>query len=221
LPTVLAALALVLPLGLGGAISPVMLTEQTVLLAGAGGIRAGTFYAVGVLGTLLVIVGAIVLFGQAISLPTEPRLDASLDLVVGGVLLAIAAVVTALGRRRPSRSTHHLRHSLTGEAALPFGVFSMATNFTTLALVVPAAKEISSTEGALPGRLVLIVLLVALAGIPAWAPLVLTRAAPDSGHRVLTAVGDWTERHGRQASVVLLSVAALFFLARGTTRLLG
>jgi len=52
---VLAALALVLPLGLGGAISPVMLTEQTVLLAGAGGIRAGTFYAVGVLGTLLVI----------------------------------------------------------------------------------------------------------------------------------------------------------------------
>ena len=215
----LAALALVLPLGLGGAISPVMLTEQTVLLAGAGGIRAGTFYAVGVLGTLLVIVGAIVLFGQAISLPTEPRLDASLDLVVGGVLLAIAAVVT--GRRRPSRSTHRPRHSLTGEAALPFGVFSMATNFTTLALVVPAAKEISSTEGALPGRLVLIVLLVALAGIPAWAPVVLTRAAPVAGHRVLTAVGDWTERHGRQASVVLLTVAALFFLARGTTRLLG
>ena len=170
----LAALALVLPLGLGGAISPVMLTEQTVLLAGAGGIRAGTFYAVGVLGTLLVIVGAIVLFGQAISLPTEPRLDASLDLVVGGVLLAIAAVVTALGRRRPSRSTHRRRHSLTGEAALPFGVFSMATNFTTLALVVPAAKEISSAEGALPGRLVLIVLLVALAGIPAWAPVVLS-----------------------------------------------
>jgi len=191
---VLAALALVLPLGLGGAISPVMLTEQTVLLAGAGGIRAGTFYAVGVLGTLLVIVGAIVLFGQAISLPTEPRLDASLDLVVGGVLLAVAAVVAALGRRRPSQSAHHEHRSLTGGAALPFGVFSMATNFTTLALVVPAAKEISSTEGALPGRLVLIVLLVALAGIPAWAPVVLTRAAPVAGHRVLTAVGDWTER---------------------------
>ena len=67
----------------------------------------------------------------------------------------------------------------------------------------------------------LIVLLVALAGIPAWAPVVLTRAAPVAGHRVLTAVGDWTERHGRQASVVLLTVAALFFLARGTTRLLG
>ena len=32
-PPVLAALAVVIPLGLGGAVSPVMLTEQTVLLA--------------------------------------------------------------------------------------------------------------------------------------------------------------------------------------------
>ena len=217
----LAALALVLPLGLGGALSPVMLAEQTVLLAGAGGIRTGTFYAAGVLGTLLVIVGGIVLFGQAISLPTEPQLDATLDLVVGGVLLAVAGVVVALGRRHPSRDTHREHRSLSGRAALPFGVFSMATNFTTLALVVPAAKEISSAEGALAGRLVLIVLLVALAGIPAWAPVVLTRAAPVTGHRVLAAVGDWTERYGRDASVVLLTGAALFFLLRGAVRLLG
>ena len=121
-----AALAVVLPLGLGGAVSPVMLTEQTVLLAGPGGLRAATRYATGVLGTLLVIVGALVLFGRAIAPPTEPRLDATLDLVVG--------------------------------AALPFGVFSMATNFTTLALLVPAAKEISSSESSPAARLVLVAL---------------------------------------------------------------
>jgi hypothetical protein len=216
----LAALAVVLPLGLGGAVSPVMLTEQTVLLAGPGGVGAGTRFAVGVIGTLVVVVGAIVLFGRAISLPTEPRLDASLDLVVGGALLAVAAVVVALGRRRGSRDAHRERGSLGDWAALPFGVFSMATNVTTLALVVPAAKEISSTEGGLAGRLVLVVLLVGLAGIPAWAPVALTRAAPEAGHRALTAVGDWIERHGREATVVLLIAAALFFLARGTIRLL-
>ena len=82
-----AALALVLPLGLGGAISPVMLTEQTVLLAGAGGIRAGTFYAAGVQRTQNGNVGAIWQFGQAFSLPSYPRLDASLDMVFGGELL--------------------------------------------------------------------------------------------------------------------------------------
>jgi Sap-like sulfolipid-1-addressing protein len=217
---VLTALAVVLPLGLGGAVSPVMLTEQTVLLAGPGGLRAGTRYAAGVLGTLLVIVGALVLFGRAISLPTQPRLDASLDLVVGGVLLVVVAAVVGLGRRRhPPPHARRRRGSLTSRAALPFGVFSMATNLTTLALVVPAAKEISSAEGAFAGRLVLIVVLVGLAGIPAWAPVFLTRAAPDAGHRALAAVGDWIERRGHDAIVVLLIAASLFFLARGTIRL--
>ena len=57
----LAALAVVIPLGLGGAVSPVMLTEQTVLLAGPDGRRAGVRYAAGVVLTTFVIVVAIVL----------------------------------------------------------------------------------------------------------------------------------------------------------------
>jgi len=219
---VLAALAVVLPLGLGGAVSPVMLTEQTVLLAGPGGPRAATRYALGVLGTLLVIVGALVLFGRAISLPTEPQLDASLDLVVGAALLAVAAFVVVLRRRRrPAPAAHHDHAALTSRAALPFGVFSMATNFTTLALLVPAAKEISSSESSPAARLVLVVLLVALAGIPAWAPVALTRAAPDAGGRVLEAAGSWIDRHGHAVVVTLLSGAGLFFLARGLLGLLG
>ena len=102
----LAALAVVIPLGLGGAVSPVMLTEQTVLLAGPDGGRAGVRYAAGVVLTTFVIVVAIVLFGRAISLPTKPHLDATLDLVVGLVLVNVAVLVFVLGRRRggsPSR----------------------------------------------------------------------------------------------------------------------
>ena len=63
-----ATLALVLPLGLGGAVSPVMLTEQTVLLAGPGGVRAGTRFALGAVIVLMLIVIAVVRFGRAISL---------------------------------------------------------------------------------------------------------------------------------------------------------
>ena len=105
-PIVLAALAVVIPLGLGGAVSPVMLSEQTVLLAGPDGGRAGIRYAAGVVLTAFVLVVAIVLFGRAISLPTEPNLDASLDLVVGLVLVSMAVLVLVLGRRggeSPSR----------------------------------------------------------------------------------------------------------------------
>ena len=99
----LAALAVVIPLGLGGAVSPVMLTEQTVLLAGPAGGRAGVRYAAGVVFTTFVIVVAIVLFGRAISLPTEPHLDATLDLVLGLVLVNLAVLVFVSGRHRAGR----------------------------------------------------------------------------------------------------------------------
>jgi hypothetical protein len=99
-PSVLAALAVVIPLGLGGAVSPVMLTEQTVLLAGPDGGRAGVRYAAGVVLTTFVIVVAIVLFGRAISLPTKPHLDATLDLVLGVVLVTVSVLAFVLGRPR-------------------------------------------------------------------------------------------------------------------------
>ena len=106
MPSVLAALAVVIPLGLGGAVSPVMLTEQTVLLAGPDGGRAAVRYAAGVVLTTFAIVVGLVLFGRAISLPTEPHLDATLDVVLGLVLVNVAVrprLGMARRRRSPSR----------------------------------------------------------------------------------------------------------------------
>ena len=107
----LAALAVVIPLGLGGAISPVMLTEQTVLLAGPAGVRAGVRYALGVVCTTLSFVVAIVLFGHAISLPTEPHLDATLDIVLGVVLIIVAGLVHISGRRRAGHRVPRMSRS--------------------------------------------------------------------------------------------------------------
>ena len=101
--SVLATLAVIIPLGLGGAVSPVMLTEQTVLLAGPNGPAAGVRYAGGVVLTTSVIVVALERFGRAISLPTEPHLDATLDLVLGLVLVNLAVLVLVSGRRRAGR----------------------------------------------------------------------------------------------------------------------
>jgi hypothetical protein len=104
--SVLAALAVIIPLGLGGALSPVMLTEQTVLLARPDGGRAGVRYAAGVVLTSFVVVVAILLFGHAISLPAKPHLDATLDVVLGLVLVTVAVLVLVSGQRRggsPSR----------------------------------------------------------------------------------------------------------------------
>ncbi len=226
-PSVLAALAVVIPLGLGGAVSPVMLTEQSVLLAGPDGGRAGVRYAAGVVLTTFVIVVAIVLFGRAISLPTEPHLDASLDLVVGLVLVFVAVLVLVLGRRRggsPSRKGGDDKRpsgSRQARAAFPFGVFSMATNVTTLALLAAAAKEISRTDAEIAAATVLVLVLVGLVTTPAWVPVALTRVAPGPSQRGLAALRDQIARRGRVVTVGLLSAAGLFFIGRGLIRLLG
>ena len=223
----LAALAVVIPLGLGGAVSPVMLTEQAVLLAGPDGRRAGVRYAAGVVLTTFVIVVAIVLFGRAISLPTEPHLDASLDLVFGLVLVNLAVLVFASGRRRgesPSRQggdDQRASDSRQARAAFPFGVFAMATNVTTLALIAPAAKEISRADVEIAAEAVLVLVLVGLVAMPAWLPVVLTRVAPGPSQRGLAALRDQIARRGRVVTVGLLSAAGLFFIGRGLTRLLG
>ena len=223
----LAALAVVIPLGLGGAVSPVMLTEQTALLAGPNGATAGVRYAAGVVLTTLVIVVAIVLFGRAISLPTKPHLNATLDLVVGLVLVSVATLVLVSGRHRSGsprpkggddRDASGHRQA---RAAFGFGVFAMATNFTTLALIAPAAKEISRTDAEIATATVLVLVLVALVSMPAWVPVALTRVAPGPSQRGLAAVRDQIARRGRGFTIGLLSAAAVFFIARGLVRLLG
>jgi predicted RND superfamily exporter protein len=97
----------------------------------------------------------------------------------------------------------------------------MATNFTTLALITPAAKEVSSAGVGVAGRMVLVALLVGLASAPAWAPVVLTLIAPGTSQRALAAFGQQITRHKRAASIVLLVAAGLFFVGRGIVRLLG
>ncbi len=223
----LAALAVVIPLGLGGAVSPVMLTEQTVLLAAPDGGRAGVRYAAGVVLTTFVIVVAIVLFGRAISLPTKPHLDATLDLVLGLVLVNVAVLVFVLGRRRrrsPSREGGDDRGasgSRQARAAFPFGVFSMATDVTTLALIAAAAKEISRADAEIAAVAVLVLVLVGLVTTPAWVPLTLTRVAPGPSQRAFAALREQIGRRGRVVTVGLLSAAGLFFIGRGLIRMLS
>jgi hypothetical protein len=216
---VLAALIVVAPLGLAGAVSPVMLSEQTVILAGHDGRRAASRYAAGVVLTALAAVLAVLAFGHSVALPRRPHLDASLDLLLGGVLLALAGGIRALRRHRAGDDATPRAHSRRTQAAFPFGVFSMATNVTTLALLVPAAKEIATAGVTIAGRTVLVLVVVSLVSMPALLPVVLTKLAPGPGQRALGAVADVIANHGRAAVVALLGMAGMFFVVRGFVRL--
>ncbi|WP_224766416.1 GAP family protein [Nocardioides campestrisoli] len=213
-------LALVIPLAFAGAISPVMLTEQTVLLAGRDGRRVAGGYAVGAGATLLVLLSLLVLFGSAIALPGEPRLSASLDVVLGSLLVLIAAVLR-LRRPRTPKPEKSRDRGLTPGQALGFGVFSMATNFTTLAAMVPVAKEIAASDLGLIGRLIVIGIVVVVAALPAWLPLAMTLVAPAPTRRGLQALSHFIDTRGRLVTVLLLTAVGLFLVARGVVHIIG
>ena len=218
IPWVLQVLALVVPFGLAGAVSPVMLTEQTVVLSGPGGRRAAIRYAAGAMLALLAYVAVLLLFGRSIDLPKDPHLDATLDVVVGAGLLVVALV---LGLRHPRarKPADAPRRELTAREAFGFGVVSMATNVTTLALVVPAAKAIAASHVGTLGRAVAAVVLVVLASIPAWLPIALTTVAPGPADRGLRALGDLLKRRGHTIMVVVVAALGAFLVVRGVIRL--
>jgi hypothetical protein len=216
---VLQVLAFVVPFGLAGAVSPVMLIEETVILASPDGRRAGARYAAGAALTLLLFVSVLVLFGRAISLPQEPHLDATLDIVIGSFLVVFALAIR--WRRPREHKEHRARRAMSPREALGFGVFSMATNFTTLALVVPAAKEIASSSLDLAGRAVVIAVLVVLASTPAWLPVALTVLAPRAARHGLRTTGDLIEQRGRLLTLLFVAGLGLLLVVRGILRLLG
>lgn len=210
---------LILPFAFAGALSPMMLTEQSVLLATADGRRAAIRYAIGALVVLFLFVGVVTLFGRAIALPTEPSLSAALDIVLGVVLILVALLLVYLRKRALDRAREPKRNprqfSVGLNRAFGFGVFSMATNVTTLALVVPAAKMIAASGLDLPGRAVLVVALVAIAATPAWLPVALTGMAPGPAERALEWMRNLIALRGRQLVVSLLAGLGLFLVVRG------
>lgn len=207
---------LILPYGLIGALSPMMFTEQTLILASRRGKKSASAYAVGAILTLFVFATGLVLAGRAIQLPDDPSLSAGLDLLIGVVML-IAAGLVHRHRDRPNSPAKAKRVPSSDRiwALFGFGVFSMATNFKAIALMVPAAKIIATQGAALPERVILVVVIVMIASAPAWLPLLLTALAPGSAERVLEAIRNFLERHGRRLVLILLLVLGTFFVVRG------
>jgi hypothetical protein len=209
----------VLPLAAAASVSPMMLTEQTVLLAGPDGRRAARRYATGVVLVATVAVVVVLTLGRSLVLPRAPQLSASLDLVAGALLLVLAAIVHRRRPRRAPRPRTGPRRRMSGPRAVAFGMVSMATNVTSLALVVPAAKEIAASRLAVGWWLPPLLLLVAAATAPAWGPVALDAAVPRASARVLGALQRTIDRHGRTLVVVLLVGGAVYVLVRGTVRL--
>jgi threonine/homoserine/homoserine lactone efflux protein len=205
-------LTLIVPLGFAAALSPMMLTEQTVLLAGRDGRRSASRFALGTALVTMVYVGVLVLWGHAISLSERPTLSASMDVVAGVVLVLLAVAIQV---RHPAKSKRPIRAEMGPRAAFGFGVFSMATNFTSLAVLLPAAKDVAADVTNVVGRVALIAVLVVLATMPAWVPLAATGVAPGTAQRGLDWLSNLISQNGRRIAVILIAALGIVLIARG------
>jgi threonine/homoserine/homoserine lactone efflux protein len=217
---------IVLPLGLSAAVSPVMLSEQVVVVGGPGGRRAGTLYALGTVLVLVPVIVAVALLGRSVGLPSAPHLDATADIVLG-VLLLGAALGVARVHRHPAPDPHPERAPsepergpMSPRVALGFGVVSMATNFTTLTIVVVAVKDVVAADKPVAESVVALAVLLVLATAPAWLPVLLS-ALPGHANAALAAISGVVSRHGRQLAVLVLIAVGAFLVIRGVVHLAG
>lgn len=104
-------------------------------------------------------------------------------------------------------------------AAFGFGLFAMATNVTTLAIVVAAAKEVAASGQGVPTRLAALAVLLVFACVPAWTPVVV--AEWPRGIEVLNGARDRGSRYAWPLLVGVLFVAGAYFTVRGVVRLVG
>lgn len=211
-----------LPFALAGAVSPMVLTEQTVVLASSDGRRTAVRFAAGAILTLFVYVVLLTAFGRLISLPTHLSFSAGLDVALGIALLLLAAFFWHRGKTKKSKKeVTEARPKVTSGQAFGIGVAGMATNVTTIAVMVPAAKIISSSGLGILEDLILALLLVAIAGIPAWLPVALTMIAPGPAEKFLRTLGELLGRFGRLLVVALFVGLGIYLIIRGFLQMPG
>lgn len=194
-------MAKILPLALAGAISPTVLALGLVVLSGNEKPRArGLAYLAGVATvTLLISVAVVFVFGAAI--PEKQKgsgsdLSGYIDLAFAAILLGLGAVTFATrnrtkkekGKHDEAPGAHLGRYYLMGLAI-------MVGNLTTLAVFIPALKEIAIEKVSGADRIVAMATVDVIVLIPAWLPVALYVASPETARRVLNPLNDFLQRH--------------------------
>lgn len=212
-------LAHVLPLALGAAVSPTILTIGILILAGQHGrLRMAIFTACNIgLMVVLAIVGLKV-FSHAVttnSSESMQSISATVDIVLGVVLLLLGVKMWIHGdsekTEKPKETDsglHPLRYAL-------LGVAFTVTNFTTLVLYGPALKEIALAKLPSDEEILVTAILVAIATVTAWLPLVASVVAPKTATRILGDVKRFTTVHKRTISITVLFVFGAYLLWKG------
>ncbi len=208
----------VLPLALGAAFSPTILAISLLILSGPHGRGRMIVFTVANVATLALIgVVWVFLFKHSTGDSTDSAkqaASAAVDTTLG-VILLIIGLRAWLREPRPkeehdtsAKEPELVRYGL-------LGVVMMLSNLTTLALFLPASKEIALSHLALPGRAAVLAMLVVIATVTSWGPLLLSIAAPATATRVLGGIDRFTTRHAKPITVIVCFAFGTYLIIKG------
>jgi len=215
-------IAKVLPLAIGAAISPTILIVVLLVLGSPSHARIrGVAYCAGAITVLLVlaVVSLTVLQRRVTGHHAADPIYGWIDIGFG-VLMALIGVRSLLTAPRPQSAP-------TGGADQPahvgrfyaIGLVMMLTNFSTLVLFVPAMKDVAVASVGTGAKAVTVVLVLAVASVLAWAPVLLDVVAPKAAGRFLNSLNAFMTRHQQSVTVTVCFVFSVVLIAKGARAL--
>ena len=219
-------MARILPLALAGAISPTVLAIGLVILSSPKSPKArGLAFLAGVT-TVTIAISLLVVFGFGNAVPesqkgTSSDLAGYIDLGFAALLLLLAVLTFATRNRKkkedkpdPVAGVHPLRY-------YAIGLVIMLGNFTTLAVFLPALKDIAIDKIADADRILAMVIVDVIVLIPAWLPVGLYLISPSTAKKVLTPLNEFLQRHKTGVGITICLVFAAYLTYLGVKALSG
>jgi hypothetical protein len=214
------------PLGIAGAISPVVLMAALAILGGPRPVSRSAAYSLGVTATTVVLLGAGLLAVRLQSEGLEPGpLGSPAAKVATGVVLILAAAVLVVRGPNAEQAEAFARRLLHGDRRLVefagAGAFVMITNASTFVVLIAAIHVVAVANVAPPGDLLGFSLLLLIVASPALVPLGAALIGGERLRRRLTAIGALVARYGVYAMAAIWVVFGIVSAFRGATGCLG
>ncbi len=209
-----AAWGLVIPLALGAAVSPALLTLQLLILSGPRHQVARAWaYTLGVALTVVLFIVLIATVGRGLVLASGNE-----DVVARAVKLAAAAGLAFLGvhtlRRPPKSEDSHSRLADAPTLAfVPVGFGAMWLNLSSLVLMLPAVHVAVNSAAPVDQTVAMLVLIGLCALAPALVPaLVVTVLGKKRSAPLLARLNGFTQAHSAQINAGICFLFAVLLL---------
>jgi hypothetical protein len=212
------AVAHMIPVAFGAAVSPVVLIVNVLLLSGhTRPLARGAAYAIG---CAIIIVG----FGVAgvtiiKGVATAPRdVAAGIHFAVGAISLTFAARALIRGPSPPSKKEGVTPADEQEEPTWRFalaGLGAMGINMTTLTMFLTICAELVRAPISYSQEFIGLAIADVIILLPVWGPLLLTVVAPAVARRIFGPMNDFLTRHEWGLQVLVPGGFGVYLLTLG------